>query len=153
MQYIYRKSIRYILNIHNSDVFLIILSSIISFKLSSVSVEFFFIKGIIRKSLHTCNMSCSLVCGSWPFFFLIIKKISPISGQLSSNLKTRTFPMNPVLPVTRTFLLANHSGIDFLVIFKKTEEKYLLRKRKRNLWRIYDSWFRWDFDVYNSDLI
>ena len=30
--------------------------------------------------------------------------MSPMSGQLSNNLEIRTFPMNPVPPVTRTFI-------------------------------------------------
>lgn len=57
-------------------------------------------------------MRCNLVCESTPFFFLIIKNILPTSGQLSNNFEIRTFPMNPVPPVTRIFLLENQSAID-----------------------------------------
>lgn len=68
-------------------------------------------------------MRCSLVCESTPFFFLIIRNILPMSGQLSSNFEIRTFPMNPVPPVTRTFFLENQSAIDgnSEAIFEKTE--------------------------------
>lgn len=82
-------------------------------------------------------MKCNLACESTPFFLLINKNISPMSEQLSSSLEIRTFPMNPVPPVTRILLLENHTGIDgnFVVIFlrdlKNILAKYLPEKGKK----------------------
>lgn len=65
-------------------------------------------------------MRCNLACESMPFFLLINKKISPISGQLSNSFEIKTFPMNPVPPVMRIFFLENQSGIDFVAIFRES---------------------------------
>jgi len=70
----------------------------------------FFLLLLARR--NTCSMRCHLACGSTSFFFRIIMKILPMSGQLNNSLDIRIFPMNPVPPVTRTFRSENQSDID-----------------------------------------
>lgn len=65
-----------------------------------------------RSSLLTTllKMSCSLSFGLLPFFLLMRKYIFLTSVTLRS-FSTRTFPMNPVAPVTKTVLSRKISDI------------------------------------------